>query len=248
MQVEITKMVYQHPWYLSLALHTSFGRLRVVFISPTKKVAIGDEILLFCYWPDAQVVLIGHVRSSRSLEPQSTDRTLPASGHLPPDASGHNFAALEPFYTRSNVVVLHPIDLAVQRPVAASAKPLDRSIRSLCYQCPVTSVSLFLRDLASGLVPIFVLRLCLISCVFSCASKILLMELIIGSSHRLRPSHVLHPIVLQKQSLANSLVQFGCVGHQTPKSKINGPRVYFPYIRHQNKSWWLTLMKSFSWG
>jgi hypothetical protein len=32
-----------------------------------------------------------------------------------------------------------------------------------------------------------------------------------------------------KQTLANSLVQFGCVGHQTPKSKVNRPRVHFPY-------------------
>ena len=23
--------------------------------------------------------------------------------------------------------------------------------------------------------------------------------------------------------------QFGCVGHQTPKSKVNRPRVHFPY-------------------
>ena len=49
MQVEITKMVYEHPRYVSLALHMSFGRLGVVFISPTEKVAVGDEIPLFCY-------------------------------------------------------------------------------------------------------------------------------------------------------------------------------------------------------
>ena len=49
MQVEITKMVYQHPWYVSLAPHISFGRLGVVFINPTEKVAVGDEIPLFCY-------------------------------------------------------------------------------------------------------------------------------------------------------------------------------------------------------
>jgi hypothetical protein len=33
----------------------------------------------------------------------------------------------------------------------------------------------------------------------------------------------------KKNILANTLVQFGCVDHQTPKSKVNGPRVYFPY-------------------
>ena len=96
-------------------------------------------------------------------------------------------------------------------------------------QRPMPSVSSFLRDLASGLVPIFVLGLYLISCVFSCAPKFLLMVLIIGSSRHLCPSHVLHPIELQNITLANSLVQFGCVGHQTPKSKVNGPRVHFSY-------------------
>jgi hypothetical protein len=33
----------------------------------------------------------------------------------------------------------------------------------------------------------------------------------------------------KKYKLANTLVQFGCVDHQTPKSKVNGPRVHFPY-------------------
>jgi len=33
----------------------------------------------------------------------------------------------------------------------------------------------------------------------------------------------------KKQSLANLLVQFGRVGHQAPKSKVNGPMVHFPY-------------------
>jgi hypothetical protein len=36
----------------------------------------------------------------------------------------------------------------------------------------------------------------------------------------------------KKYILANILVQFGCVDHQTPKSKVNGPRVHFPYRRH----------------
>ena len=49
MQVEITKIVYQYPWYVSLAPHHSFDWLGVVFISPTEKVAVGDEIWLFCY-------------------------------------------------------------------------------------------------------------------------------------------------------------------------------------------------------
>ena len=39
----------------------------------------------------------------------------------------------------------------------------------------------------------------------------------------------LAPYWTTKQLLANSLVQFGCVGHQTLKSKVNEPRVHFPY-------------------
>ena len=86
-----------------------------------------------------------------------------------------------------------------QRPVAAvdaycRATWSERPVAFL--QRPVTSVSLFLCDLAYGLVPIFVLRLCLISWVFSCVSRVLLKVLIIGSSRRFRPSHVLHPIEL----------------------------------------------------
>ena len=49
MQLEITKMVYQHPKYVFSAPLVSNGRLGVVFISPTEKVAVGDEILFFCY-------------------------------------------------------------------------------------------------------------------------------------------------------------------------------------------------------
>ena len=97
MQVEITKMVYQHPWYVSLAPPLSNGRLGVLFISPTEKVAVGDEIPLFL--PDAELVLTGRVQSSRPLEPRILNWTLPASGHLPPDASGRSFAALEPLCT-----------------------------------------------------------------------------------------------------------------------------------------------------
>ena len=126
---------------------------------------------------------------------------LPASGHLPPDVSDRSFAALEPLCTRPDSVVLRLVDLLVQRPVAAAAEPLDRGVRSLCYQRPVTSVSSFLCDLAYGLVPIFMLGLCLISWIFSYASKVLLKVLIIGSSRRLRPSHVLHPIKLQNKHL-----------------------------------------------
>ena len=40
------KMVYQHPWYVSSALHILNDRLGVLFISPTEKVAIGGETQL----------------------------------------------------------------------------------------------------------------------------------------------------------------------------------------------------------
>ena len=48
----------------------------------------------------------------------------------------------------------------------------------------------------------------------------------------------LAPYWTTKQTLANSLVQFGCVGHQTPKSKVNGSRVHFPYNLPLFGDWW----------
>ena len=59
--MEITKMVYEHPWYVSSAPLYSNGQLGGLFISPIEKVAIGDEIPLF--W-DADHVLTGCVQSS----------------------------------------------------------------------------------------------------------------------------------------------------------------------------------------
>ena len=47
MQVEITKMVYQHARYVSSVPLMPNDRLGVVFISPIEKLAVGDEILLF---------------------------------------------------------------------------------------------------------------------------------------------------------------------------------------------------------
>ena len=143
----------------------------------------------------------------------------PASGRLPPDASGRRFAALEPLCTRSDAASLRPVGFVAHvrssRPQShRSSVRLSRlqSYRSSVrlsrlpshqrpVQRPVASVSLFLRDLAYGLVPIFMLGFCLISWVFSCAPKVLLEVLIIGSSRRLRPSHVLHPIELQNKHL-----------------------------------------------
>ena len=77
--------------------------------------------------------------------------------------------------------------------------------------------SSFLHDLASGLVPIFVLGLCLVFWVFYCASRVLHEEVTFATYWT------------TKLTLTNTLVQFGVVDHQTPKSKVNGPRVHFPY-------------------
>jgi hypothetical protein len=41
-----------------------------------------------------------------------------------------------------------------------------------------------------------------------------------------------------KLTLTNMLVQFGLVDHQTPKSKVNGPRVHFPYNLPLFSDWW----------
>ena len=127
MHVEITKMVYQHPWYVFSAPLFSNGRLGVVFISPAEKIAVGVEFPWNCYWPDAESswpdtsshpdrwasnILIG-----RWLE----------SSRLPTDASGRRFAALEPYCTRSDAVVLCPVGCRqrpVQCPVACLPSPL----------------------------------------------------------------------------------------------------------------------------
>jgi len=130
----------------------------------------------------------------------------PASGRLTPDASGRRYAALESLCTRSDAASLRPVGCRhrpVHYPVAClpSHRSSVRSRFQRPVQRPVASASSFLCDLAHGLVPIFMLGLCLTSWVFSCASKVLLEVLIIRSSCRLRPSHVLHPIGLQNKHL-----------------------------------------------
>ena len=108
----------------------------------------------------------------------SIGRCVPASGRFPPAS-----------------------DPCVRSPVYRATGPASGRASSIRSLRPVASASLFLRDLAYGLVPIFMLGLCLISWVFSCAPKVLLKVLIIRSSRRLRPSHVLHPIGLQNKHL-----------------------------------------------
>jgi hypothetical protein len=114
----------------------------------------------------------------------------PASGHMPLDASGHICAALEPLYCQSDAaarassrsppsrpvfskhrslaaIVQVPVHTTVQCPITMTdASIAQATIR--CIQCLRGSIRsslslLFLRDLAFGLVPIFVLKLCLIS-------------------------------------------------------------------------------------
>ena len=48
-----------------------------------------------------------------------------------------------------------------------------------------------------------------------------------------------------KLTLTNTLVQFGVVDHQTPKSKVNGPRVHFPYNEHELMEFHLILTYNF---
>ena len=102
-------------------------------------------------------------------------------------------------------LVAASVQSSVRLPVCrATCLVASRSVRLLVQrpvQHLVTTVSSFLHDLAYGLVPIFMLGLCLISWVFSCAPKVLFAVLIIESSHRLRPSYVLHPIELQNKHL-----------------------------------------------
>ena len=127
------------------------------------------------------------------------DRTiLLGASSRPAVTSGH---------AKNVVVMMNNVTYAFghcfdQRPVITSVTTVARAmigrIRSLrgSVQSSLSSpfFFLFFTILASGLVPIFVLGLCLISWVFSCASRLLLIVLIVGSSCRLRPSHVLHQL------------------------------------------------------
>ena len=131
MQVEITKIVYQHPWYVSSAPPPVIWPVGGCIYKPHWESSRWGWNPIFCYWPNADHVLTECVRSSQPLELQSTDRTLPASGHLPPDASGRKFAALEPLCTRSDAVVLCPVGLSPAFVCCCCCRASDRSIRSL---------------------------------------------------------------------------------------------------------------------
>jgi hypothetical protein len=141
------------------------------------------------------------------------------SGHLPLDTFGRVCAALEPLWSRSDTTAWHvrSSTAAASDPhwCCRNGEQWSPCVRSLprlasdrcCYDLLLPSnwsdmfgphngcvwsplPSLFLHDLASGLVPISVLGLCLVSWIFYCASRVLLEVLIIRSSHRLCPSHV----------------------------------------------------------
>jgi hypothetical protein len=238
MHVEITKMVYQHPWYVSSAPHPSNGRLGVIFISPTEKVAVGVELPQFCYWPDAE----SSWPDASGRPDRWAGKTLigrwPASGRLPPDASGRRYAALETLCTRSGAAFLRPIGCRqrpVQRSVAClpSHSPSVRSQRPVAYPASgpasghhselISSRSCI--RLGSNLhawtwLDLLGLLLCFKGLTWGVDHQIITLP-----SSKLR----LAPYWTTKQTLVNSLVQFGCIGHQTPKSKVNGPRVHFPY-------------------
>ena len=98
----------------------------------------------------------------------------------------------------------------------------------------------FLLNLASSLVPIFVLGLCLVSWVFSYASRVLLMVLIIGSSYRLYPSLGLHPIELQNNYLQiylSNLVVL-VIKHQNPKYMGQGS-IFLTLAKYNPNLCWL---------
>ena len=88
MQVEITKVVYQHPLYVSSALHISNGQFGGLFIIPTKKVAIGGETQLSATDRTRPVVPTVGARALIGLWAKSD--------HTRSDASGRAGAALEP--------------------------------------------------------------------------------------------------------------------------------------------------------
>ena len=98
MQVEITKMVYQHPWYVSSAPLYSNGWLGGLFISPTEKVVVRNETTFLlltghCCHPDRTRPVVPTVEASALIGLGAE------SGHCRSDASGRADAALEPLWT-----------------------------------------------------------------------------------------------------------------------------------------------------
>jgi hypothetical protein len=79
-----------------------YGRLGSIY-KPREETSHWSRNRRFCHAPDAQVVLIGRVRSSRPLEHARADRTLPCVRHMPPDTSSRICATLKPLWTRSDV-------------------------------------------------------------------------------------------------------------------------------------------------
>ena len=115
------------------------------------------------------------------LLPSASDHSSAASGHTEGVAEMMNSAIVASGHVSSSASGRLLMLAAVLDCPSDASGPYKGRVRS-----PLPC--LFLHCLASGLVPIFVLGLCLISWVFSCASRVLLMVLIIGSSCCLRPS------------------------------------------------------------
>jgi hypothetical protein len=140
-----------------------------------------------------------------------------------------------------------PVAFTVQHLVTAAnaccCQAPNRCVRSLEGACPVTSdelVSLwscvrlgsYLR--AWTLFGFYGLLIMLLGSCLSCWS----------SYHHVAFIHVTFATYwTTKLTIANTLVQFGLVDHQTPKSKVNGPRVHFP---HNVKYCWASPFSSFA--
>ena len=112
-------MVYRHPRYVSSAPHLSNGRLGGLFISPTEKVAIGDEVPLSATdqtLTSVRSALTGRVRSRKRLS--GTLLVLTGLWHLASCAT--------------SCAASYASERSVQRSVAtvdsAVAEPLDRSV------------------------------------------------------------------------------------------------------------------------
>ena len=138
------------------------------------------------------------------LSPVSLNRTCSVAQALLWNLFGHDRTLLLGAFGRPTIAFGYAENIAVMmnsvtcesdhRVCHCGCTDNDRTRPVPSWQRPVVSAEpllhSFLRDLTSGLVPIFVLGLCLVSWVFYCASRVLLEVLIIRSSHCLHPSHM----------------------------------------------------------
>jgi hypothetical protein len=167
-----------------------------LFISPKSKLDIGIKVSKFTTdrtlitpWPDADHALTGCVRSlpNGRLATGMLHWSIARPSSVTCDRT--RLVTLEPLWNLSGVdrtlllaCPVTPLSLhlviaehaALVNSNACASSPCEGRVRS-----PLPS--LFLCDLVSGLVPIFVLGLCLISWIFSCAT----LGLAWGVDHRI---------------------------------------------------------------